>query len=121
MDRIRYFAEVSVTRACGFALLGIVTVVLGLSHDLVLAMRSAAILLSLMMMILIHFGWRAPYTDYRRRELWILLDQWHGLPEHRAHQTISGVMRDTFMRNAERCAWLAVGCWGVSFSESALA
>jgi len=39
--------------------------------------------------------------------LWLLLDRWHGLPETRVHQTISGVMRETFLRYAEYAAWAA--------------
>lgn len=89
MDRIRYFADVSVKRAVSFGLLGIFTVFIGLSHDWLLAFRAAAILLSLLAVVLLHCAWRAPRKDYRRREVWLLLDQWHGLPEHRAHHTIS--------------------------------
>lgn len=116
MDRIRYFAEVSVQRAVGFALLAIFTVFIGLSNDWVAAFRAGAILLSLLSAVLLHCGWRAYSKNYRRREIWILLDQWHGLPEQRAHQTISAVMRETFLRYAERGAWGAATMWLLTFS-----
>lgn len=116
MERIRYFADLSVKRAIGFALLGIGTVFIGMSHDWLLAFRAAAILISLMTAILLFCALRAHLKDYRRREVWILLDQWHGLPEHRAHQTISMVMRETFLRYAEHGAWTASALWLIIFA-----
>lgn len=111
MDRIRYFADLSVKRACGFGLLATVTVVVGLSADPALAIRSAAILLTFHVVVLLNMAWRAPRTSYRHREVWLLLDRQHGLPEERAHEVISGVMRDTFLAYGERFAWGAAGCW----------
>ncbi len=116
MDRIRYFAEVSVQRAVGFALLAIFTVFVGLSSDWLLAFRCSAILLSLLSAGLLHCAWRAHSKDYRRREIWVLLDQWHGLPEPRAHHAISAIMRETFLRYAERGAWGAATMWLITFS-----
>lgn len=116
MDRIRYFAELSVKRAVGFALLAIATIFFGLSSDWLLAFRSTAILMSLLAAVLLHCAWRAHRRNYRRRELWILLDHWHGLPENRAHQTISTIMREIFLLYAERAAWIAVGCWLITFT-----
>lgn len=116
MDRIRYFADLSVKRACGFGVLAIVMVMLGLSNDLHLAIRTAAILFSLQVAVLLHFAWRAPRIHYRKREVWILLDGWHGLPETRAHQAISTIMRDTFLGYAELGAWVATGFWLMSFT-----
>lgn len=115
MERIRYFADLSVKRAIGFALLGIGTVVIGMSHDWLLAFRAAAIMISLMTVVLLYCALRAHATDYRRREIWLLLDQWHGLPEHRAHQAISAIMRETFLRYAEHGAWTAATLWLVIF------
>ncbi len=116
MDRIRYFAELSVKRAVAFALLAIGTVFIGMSHEWLVAVRSAAILMSLMTAVLLHCAWRAHRKDYRRREVWGLLDQWHGLPEDRAHATISGIMRETFLHYAEVAAWAAAGLWLTAFA-----
>ena len=44
MDEIRNAAEVSVSRACGFAALGISVVVLALSYDLPMALQAGAVL-----------------------------------------------------------------------------
>lgn len=118
MDRIRYFADVSVKRAVGFGLLAIFTVFIGLSAEWLMAFRAAAILLSLLAAILLHCAWRADRKDYRRREVWVLLDQWHGLPEHRAHHAISNIMRETFLRYAEHGAWAAAALWLITFSGS---
>ncbi|MBF0374577.1 MAG: hypothetical protein HQL38_14225 [Alphaproteobacteria bacterium] len=118
MDRIRYFADISVKRACAFALLAIITVVVGLSSEPRMALRAAAILFSLQVFTLLLCAWRAPVTHYRRREVWILLDQFHGLPENRAQTAISGIMQDTFLGYAELSAWAAGLCWLMTFATA---
>lgn len=118
MERIRYFAELSVKRAVAFALLAIGTVFIGMSHEWLVAVRSTAILMSLLSAALLHCAWRAHLKDYRRRELWGMLDQWHGLPEDRAHATISGIMRETFLRYAEAAAWAAAALWLTAFATT---
>ena len=51
MDRIRYFAELSVLRALGFTGLGVMTLMLGLSFDPRLALRTGALLAWIMSLI----------------------------------------------------------------------
>lgn len=115
MDRIRYCANLSVMRACGFGVLAIFTVVVGLSADPALAVRMAALLFTLMTSILLLLAWRAPFKPYRKREVWIMLDGHHGLPEHRAHEAISAVMRETFLTYAGHASWAALACWVLRF------
>ena len=121
MDRIRYFANVSVRRAMMVPALAIVTVFFGLSRDWLLALRVTAILSSLLPAALLACAWRAHRKDYQRREVWLLLDQWHGLPERHAHRAISDIMRETFLRYAERGAWTAVALWIATFTGILLA
>jgi hypothetical protein len=121
MDRIRYFANVSVRRAVTFPALGILTVFMGLSWNWVLDLGVTAILLSLLAASLVVCAWRADRKHYQDREVWLLLDQWHGLPEPHAHHTISHIMRETFLRYAERGAWAAVLLWLATFTGTLLA
>lgn len=121
MDRIRYFANVSVRRGMMVPVLAIATVFLGLSRDWLLAIRVTAMLSSLLAAALLACAWRADRKDYQQREVWLLLDQWHGLPERHAHRAISDVMRETFLRYAERGAWAAVGLWLATFTGTLLA
>lgn len=114
MERIRRCAEISVGRACAFAMLGILTFVLGMSGEPSLAVRSAAILLSLMAVVLWMKAHSADTVDYRRREVWLLMGRCHDLPEERAHVVISGVMRDVLDRWAARIARPAAACWVIA-------
>lgn len=111
MDRIRRLANLSVARGCAFALTGISVFVLGLSGEPSLAIRSAAILLTLLAVVLWHRGRFADDVHYRRREVWLLMGRSHDLPEDRLHRVISGVMREVYLTYARRIGAPAVGCW----------
>ncbi len=100
MDRIRYFAELSVLRALGFAGLGLATLLLGLSFDPLLALRTAAVVLGIVGLVLVLKALNASHRNYRRTELWILLGREIEFPEHRAQQILGGVLKDTYARYA---------------------
>lgn len=110
MDRIRNCAELSVRRACGFALLGIASLTLGMSGDPAQALETAAIGFGVMSLVLVVFALRAHRKPYRRREVWRLMHRYHGMDdESRAQETISWVMSQTFLLYAQRAAipaWL---------------
>ncbi len=111
IHRIRQFAELSVRRACGFAALAIVTLMVGLSADPVTALKAGAVSSTLMGVILFVKSVRSPQSDYRKTELWVLLDRRHDLPEAQAMQVIGGVLHDVYLRHAELTAWAAFLFW----------
>jgi hypothetical protein len=115
MNRIRTYADLSIRRGCGFALLGIATFMVGMASDAVLAFRSGAIMVSLMMAILLLKGFRAPRRNYKTTEVWILMDKRHGLPESRAQQVFGSVLRDRYLWHAEIVALAALGLWIIAF------
>jgi hypothetical protein len=80
MDRIEYLADVIVRRGCGFALLAICMVMLGLSHDLLLCLKSGAILEALHGSVLGLFAYNAPKWNHKSTELWVLLNKGADLP-----------------------------------------
>jgi hypothetical protein len=111
IDRIRQFAELSVRRACGFAALAIVTFMVGLSADPIVALKAGAVSSTLLGFVLFVKSVRSQQTDYRRTELWILLDRKHDLPEAHAARVIAGVLREVYLRYAELAAWVAFLFW----------
>ena len=121
MDRIRYFAEVSVLRALGFTGLGVMTLMLGLSFDPALALRTAAVLLGITGAVLIVKAVNAVRRNYRRTEVWILLGRQIEFPEHRAQQIIGTVLKDTYTRYARMVltgaavAWILSLIYGLAF------
>ena len=114
MDRIRYFAELSVLRALGFTGLGLATLLLGLSFDPHLALQTAAIGLAITGVVLVVKALNAAHRNYRRTELWILLGRQIEFPEHRAQQILGTVLRDTYARYARLILGGAVGAWLLS-------
>jgi hypothetical protein len=111
IDRIRQFAELSVRRGCGFAALAIVTFMVGLSADPIVALKAGAVSSTLLGFVLLVKSLRSQQTDYRRTELWILLDRKHDLPEAHAARVITGVLREVYLRYAELAAWVAFLFW----------
>jgi len=90
-------------------------VLIGLARYPLLDLESAAIAFTAAWLWLAWRAWRAPYTDYRRQELWLVLDRWHGLPEHKAHAVISGALRRAFLSYADLSALVAVLLWTAYF------
>lgn len=117
MENIRRCAEISVGRACAFALLGIFTFTVGLAGEPPMAIRACAIGLSLQAVVLWYLAQGAERVPYRRREVWLLLGREHHLPEERAHGIISNIMRDVFVTNARRYGVPAAGCWVVDLGN----
>lgn len=116
MDRIRYFAELSVQRALGFTGVGLATLLLGLSFDPPLALRSAAVILGITGAVLIVKSLTAMRRNYRRTEVWILLGRRIEFPEHRAQQIIGSVLEDIYRRYAKLILASAVLAWLLSLT-----
>jgi hypothetical protein len=101
MDRIEYLADVIVRRGCGFALLAICMVMLGLSYDLLLCLKSGAVLQALHGSVLGLFAYNAPSWNHRSTELWVLLNKGADLPPNYPPEQLLEVLRKTYLRYAE--------------------
>lgn len=120
LDRIEKVARLSVSRACGFAGLGILVFVFGLSGNLPLALKAAGTLAFIACFVLLLKAHKAPRQHYKQTELWIMLR-----PEERpqgaiAQQIIGTVMRETYLYFALHAGLLAAGLFAVSVVLAAL-
>lgn len=115
MDRIVYFTDVSIRRGCGFGFLAIATSMVGLYTDVVLALRTGAMGVTLMMLILLLKGLNAPSRSYRHTEVWLLLDKSHGLPEQRAQQVFGSILRERYYWHATMTGLAALFLWLLAF------
>jgi hypothetical protein len=104
MDAIENAAFVSVSRACGFAALGIFTLMAGLSFEPALATRSGGILTTAVAVILSIHAFAAPIRSYKRTELWLILPKQYRPPESVAQKVIGQVLRETYTLFAHRSA-----------------
>lgn len=100
MDQIKYLADLSIRRACGFGLIAIATALVGMSSDAVLALKMAAICSSAMVGILLIKAMQAPTRNYRRTEVWLMLNKRHDFPEARAQQIFGNILYERYMWHA---------------------
>jgi hypothetical protein len=108
MDRIQYLANLSVRRGCGFAGLAIFTTMFGMAGDPALAIRIGAGLFALTGLVLAFKAWQATRRDYRKTELWIMLDNGRDLPAGYPPEIICQVLREVYLRYAELCGGIAL-------------
>ena len=111
IDPIRDACDVSIRRACGFAVLAIGTAMVGFSYHPLLAIRFGAILTTVMVLVLLIKGSRAPRRPYRRTEVWLILGKQHNLPETRAQQVIGNTLRERYLWHATVAGAVALPMW----------
>ena len=114
VETIRIFADFSIRRACGFALLGISCVMLSFSFDLRQAFHVGAILVGLLAVVLWLKGLRAPRKPYNKTELWIMLPERPRMSKPELQRLIGGVL-------AERFWWHAKAAGGIAGTFAAVA
>lgn len=113
MERIRKLAILSIQRACGFAALGVITLMLGLSPYPDLAFRSGGVLTAAIALVLFTKAKLAPTQNHRHTELWYMLERNPGLPESYAGRVINSILAEEYRRHAEYAGWFAAGLWVV--------
>lgn len=114
MEHLRHAANISIGRACGFFGLGIITVMMGLSFDPLLATRSGAVLVTGLTIVLIIRARGALTQDYRRTEMWLLLEDDQRPPVNCAQWAASTVLRDAYLQFALWAAGLSILLWTVA-------
>ncbi|NKC29526.1 hypothetical protein [Falsiroseomonas selenitidurans] len=119
MDMMRTLADHSIRRALSFAGLGVVTLMLALSYDLPLALRTGGNLLALVCLGLLFAAWRAPRRNLRRSELWSLLLEHaaplaRSLPAAEAQRLMSSTLRQRLVWHADSVGRVALALWVVA-------
>lgn len=105
--QLQALARQSVSRACGFGTIAIVTLMVGLSDDFALALKAGGYATLLMCIILLLKAFYAEHQPYKRTELWLMLE-----PEERpranvAQGIVGRLMRETYLIFAGRTALVA--------------
>lgn len=108
MDAIDNAAYISVGRACGFAGLAVMCIMLGLSFEPVLAARTGGILALSLALILCVFALRAPSRPYNRTELWLILAKEHRPPAPIAQIVVGRALRDAYFWFARQVVLVAI-------------
>jgi hypothetical protein len=117
IDPVEVVIDHCIRRGLGFAGLAVGLVMLSLSFDLPLALRSGAGLVAVVDGAMLVGAWQAPRRDMRHSEAWALLDTWK--PEvlrgrrPEVEDRLRRTLRRRLMWHAERVGLLAVGLWVV--------
>jgi len=104
MTAVEQAAYISVGRACGFAGLGILCFMVGLSFEPELSAKCGGTLLLLMTVILVFRGLTALTRPYKRTEAWLMLDDAHRPAPGAAQLVIGEALRNAYLWYAQYCA-----------------
>jgi len=118
MEPLDHAADRSIRRALGFTGLAIGTVMLALSYDLPLALRSGADLMALAAVVLLGMAWRSRGTDPRDSETWALFSAMrpefaNTLRRTEAQRLLAATLRRRLLWHAERVGAAAVALWAL--------
>lgn len=116
METMQTLADHSIRRALSFAGLGVVTLMLALSYDLPLALRTGGNILALVCLGLLWAAWRTPRRNLRRSELWSLLLEHASalvqtLPAAEAQRLMARTLRQRLVWHAEQVGAVALALW----------
>ncbi|MDP2377198.1 MAG: hypothetical protein A3D94_05920 [Alphaproteobacteria bacterium RIFCSPHIGHO2_12_FULL_66_14] len=107
-DDIKRCAELSVRRGCGFALMAIVTAMVGFSAEPWIAIRSGAVFVLIAAAVLFWKGWTARTRNYRHTEVWLMIEDAPALPRERLQTMIGGALADVYFHHARVAAYMAI-------------
>ncbi len=115
-DDIRRYAELSVRRGCGFALMAIVTAMVGFSGEPWIAVRSGAMFVLIAALVLFWRGWTARRRNYRHTEVWLMIEDAPALPRDRLQAMIGGALADVYFAHARLAAYVALVMAVIAFA-----
>lgn len=115
-DDIRRYAELSVRRGCGFALMAIATAMVGFSSEPWIAVRAGSVFVVIAAVVLFWRGWTARARNYRRTEVWLMIEDAPALPRERLQDMIGGALADVYFSHARLAAYMALAMCIIAFA-----
>ena len=107
-DDIRQYAELSVRRGCGFALMAIVTAMVGFSGEPWIAVRAGAVFVLIASVVLYWRGRHARQRNFRHTEVWLMIEDAPALPRERLQAMIGGALAEVYFRYARLAAYVTL-------------
>ena len=111
MEEMRRVALSTVARGCGFGMLAIVCVMMGLLYDPRMVFQTGGILTLIMTFVLILKARYALTQNYKKTEMWLYLDKDFRPPEAYAQWAASTVLRDAYFTYAMYTAMISIAMW----------
>jgi len=97
-------AYVSVGRACGFAGLAVLCVVLGLSFEPALAAKTGGFMSLAICLILLFRAWRVHRQPYKRTETWLILRKDDRPRAEVAQRLVGTALKDAYLFFAQKAS-----------------
>ena len=107
VETVRIYADFSIRRGCGFALLGVSCVMFAFAFDPRQSFHVGAILVAAIAIVLWLKGLRAPRKAYYHTELWILLPERPRMGKPELQRLIGSILADRFWWHAKAAAGIA--------------
>lgn len=98
----------TVLRACGFASLAVLCVMIALSFDPHAAFQSGGVLTLMIVAVLLYKAREARSRDHRRTEMWLYLPDTLRPAKATAQQTVSAMMREIYLLFAHWTTIIAI-------------
>lgn len=114
MEEMRKLAFASVARGCGFGMLAVVCVMVGMSFDPRAVFQAGGILTLMMTFILILKARYALTQNYKKTEMWLYLPKDFRPPEAYAQWAASTVLRDAYFTFAMYTALISIVLWVIA-------
>lgn len=107
-SRLNSLARLSVARGCGFGMVAIITMMVGLSEQMPQSLQAGGYAMLLMCMVLLLKAFLADQRPYKRTELWLLLAKEERPREQVAQKVVATVLRQAYLLFAKRAALAAI-------------
>jgi hypothetical protein len=114
MEEMRKAAFTSVSRGCGFALLGVFCVMVGFSYNVPLMFQTGGMLSMVAVLFLILKARFALSSNYKTTEMWLMLPDDFRPPEAYAQWAAATVLRDAYFTFAQYTAAISVVMWSMA-------
>ena len=111
MEALRRAAETSVTRGCGFAGLAITCVLVAFANQPVSLLKAAGLMTSLMTIVLFIQARAALTRDFRKSEVWLMLEPAERPLDPHAQWAGATVLHQVYLKYARITAAISVGAW----------
>ncbi len=107
-EAIRRFAELSVRRGCGFAAIAIGSAMVGAASQPGICFRVGAGFAMLTAIVLYWRGRRAPTRNFRRTEVWLMMDDPPAVSRERLQAMIGSALAEAYLAHAWIAAWITL-------------
>ena len=113
MERLEALADLVIRRALGFASLAIVLVFLSLTFQWALALRSGAMLVTLLWLIVLLKLAYVPSQDMRQSEIWLMVAERHAPDALPMQNAMRQAFANRLRWHADRIGAVAICLWGL--------